>query len=220
LRLRKPPPDCMSSAATLPRNRPGARWIRLWRYPRTAPVLRGSRCDGSIRYRKRSWHRMRLRSGEERNRTVHKIARRHEVLSTEILISPRLLSCSTSSAPRFQARQMRLIFQVGSSVRRWAFAINPGFRPLFYPLRLSSSFRCGHAEQFRPCWRAALCRRANGGKLGDKGTPLSDRFFAYPASVHLFHETSQPYEGAVHDSLSGIASTARRLGKVSDHSPK
>src|SRR5262249_13867762 len=152
------------------------------------------------------------RGGEGRNRAVHNIVRPHEVIATEILISPRLLSRSTSSAPRIQARQMRLNFQVGSSDRRWAFAINPGFRPLFYSLRFFSS-RFGDAEQFRPRWRAALRRRANGGKLGDRGTPLSGRFFAYPASVHLSHETSQPYENAVHDSLSGIASTARRLGK-------
>jgi hypothetical protein len=58
---------------------------------------------------------------------VHKIARPHEVMATEILISPRLLSRPTSSAPRFQPRQMRLNFQVDSSVRRWAFAIKLGF---------------------------------------------------------------------------------------------
>jgi hypothetical protein len=131
---------------------------------------------------------MQLRSGEERNCAVHNIARPHEVIATEILISTRLLSRSTSGAPRFQARQMRLNFQARSSVRRSPFSIKPGFRPLFYSLRFSS-FRCGHAEQFRPGWRAALRRRTNGGKLGDKGTPLSNGFFAYPASVHLAHET-------------------------------
>jgi hypothetical protein len=96
---------------------------------------------------------------------------------------PRLLWRSRSSAARFQARQMQLNFQVGSSARRWAFAIKPGLSSSFYFLRFSS-FRCG------------------------------------PASVHLSHITGQLYEDAVHDSLSGIASTARRLGNVSDHSPK
>ena len=105
----------MSSAVTLRHNRRDARWIRLWRYPQTVPVLRRSRCDDSIRYRRSSWHRMQLRSGEERDRAVHKIAPPHEVIATEILISPRLVSRSTPSAPRFQARQMRLNFEVGSS---------------------------------------------------------------------------------------------------------
>src|SRR5580765_7945870 len=51
----------MSSTATLRHNRPGARWIWLWRYPRTAPAFRRSRCDGSIRYRTGSWQVMQLR---------------------------------------------------------------------------------------------------------------------------------------------------------------
>jgi len=59
---------------------------------------------------------MQLRRGEERNRALHQVARPHEVIATKVLISPRLLSRSMSSAPRFQARQMRLNFQVGSSV--------------------------------------------------------------------------------------------------------
>jgi len=91
---------------------------------------------------------MQLRGGEERNRTVHKIARPHEVIATEILIPTRLLWRSRSSGVQFQARQMLLNFQVGSSL----------------------------------------------------GIGL--------------------YENAVHDSLSGIASTARRLGSVNAHSPK
>ena len=66
---------------------------------------------------------MQLRGGEERDRAVHNIARPHEVIATEILISPRLLSRSTSNAPRFQARQMRLNLQVDSSFTRWAIAI-------------------------------------------------------------------------------------------------
>jgi hypothetical protein len=46
---------------------------------------------------------MQFRGDEERDRAVHKIARPHEVISAEILIFPRLLLRSTSSAPRFQA---------------------------------------------------------------------------------------------------------------------
>jgi hypothetical protein len=94
--------------------------------------------------------------------------------------------------------------QVDSSFTRWAIAIKPGSRPLSYSLR-TSSFRCEHAEHSDH----AGARRC-----------VVAQMVANPASVHLSHETGQPYKDAVHDSLSGIASTARRLGKVSDHSPK
>ena len=71
---------------------------------------------------------MQLRGGEGRDRAVHNIARPREVIAT--LISRRLLSHSTSSAPRFQARQMRSNFQVNSSVRQWSFAIRCPMRKL------------------------------------------------------------------------------------------
>ena len=72
---------------------------------------------------------MKLRGREERDRAVYKIARPHEAIATGI--SLRLLSRWRSRGVQFQARQMRLYFQVGSSVRHWAFAIKLGFPLLF-----------------------------------------------------------------------------------------